>query len=343
MNSNTTGLLLLIDRLLRRNQPLGSETILPLAEIKLPAVARNYDHLVQKLFAQQLAMGDAHAFQLTPQGLKLVQETAERHSLNSWFYDEYYQAVLHSPAHATFCDLVYGENLCQHGLADMDQIQLLLDELHIRAGMLVLDFGCGDGRISEYISDQTGAIVCGVDIADQAIHLALKRTGRKRRRMHFRTADIERPDGGFPEERFDRILVIDSLYFVHDQPAVIRALYERLAPGGKMGLFYHCPAEMTAEQTPPAQTFKALMLPYTTHDLSAQNRAHWLKKRQVLQDLEPLFEKEGSQFLFKNRLAECDSLDKFNRYLFIVPKPASATGTASPPAGGTAGTTPHTP
>jgi 2-polyprenyl-3-methyl-5-hydroxy-6-metoxy-1,4-benzoquinol methylase len=318
MNSDTIGLFLLIDRLLKREKPLGRATILPLAEIKLPDVARKYDALVQQLFDQQLAFGDVQVFWLTTRGLDLVQEIAAQHSLTTWFYNEYYQAVHRSPAHATFCDLVYGENLCQHGVADMAQIRLLLDELHIQAGMLVLDFGCGDGRISEYISDTTGATVCGVDIADQGIRLALKRTGRKRRRMHFRCADIERPDGGFPEERFDRILVIDSLYFVHNQPAVIQALYEHLAPGGKMGLFYHCPPEISSEETLPAQTFKAMHLSYTTHDLSAQNRAHWLKKRQVLQDLEPLFEKEGSHFLFKNRLAECDSLDKLNRYLFIV-------------------------
>lgn len=318
MNNDMIGLCLLIDCLHQRDQHLGRETILPLAEIKLPGVARNYDALVQQLFDQQLAVGDVQAFRLTPQGLDLVQETAAQHSLNAWFYNEYYQAVLNSPAHATFCDLVYGENLCQHGIADMAQIRLLLDELQIQAGMRVLDFGCGDGRISEYISDTTGAIVCGVDIADRAIHLALNRTGPKRQRLHFHFADIERADGGFPDENFDRILLIDSLYFVQDQKAVIQALLDHLAPGGKLGLFYHCPPEITSEDTQPAKIFKALHMPYTTHDLSAQNRTHWLKKRQALQDLEPLFEAEGSQFLYKNRLAECEGLDKYNRYLYIV-------------------------
>ena len=70
----------------------------------------------------------------------------------------------------------------------------------------------------------------------------------------------------------------------------------------------------------------ALKLPYTTYDLSVQNREHWLKKRQVLQELEPEFESEGSQFLFKNRLAECDGLEHFHRYLYLVdrtPSPSS--------------------
>lgn len=312
------GLYLLIDRLLQRDRPLGRETILPLAEIKLPGVARNYDALVQKLFDQHLALGNGRSFRLTPQGLDRVREAAGQYSLNELFYNEYYQAVLHSPAHAVFCERVYGQNLCQHGLADMEQLELLLDELQIRAGMRILDFGCGDGQISEYVSDTTGAVVCGVDIAGQAIQLALKRSGPKRLRLHFRCADIERPDGGFPEEVFERIFTIDSLYFVHDQPAVIRSLLGHLAPGGKMGIFYHCPAGMTAGQTVLAQTLAAMDLSFTTHDLSAQNRAHWRKKKQVLLELQPIFEAEGSQFLFKNRLAECDGLDQFNRYLFIV-------------------------
>ena len=247
-----------------------------------------------------------------------LREATGRYSLNEFFYNEYYQAVLHSPAHAAFCERVYGQDLCQHGVADMEQLHLLLDELQIQASMRVLDFGCGDGRISETISDVTGATVCGVDIASQAIKLALKRSGPKRRRLHFRCADIEQPDGGFPEEAFDRIFAIDSLYFVHDTPAVIRSLLGHLAPGGKMGIFYHCPPGMTGEQTVPAQTLAAMNLPFTTHDLSTQNRAHWLKKKQVLLELQPVFEAEGSRFLFKNRLAECNGLEQFNRYLFIV-------------------------
>jgi hypothetical protein len=58
-------------------------------------------------------------------------EAAEEHSLHARFYDAYYQAVLHSPAHALFCERVYGKDLAQHGIADMDQIALLLRELDL--------------------------------------------------------------------------------------------------------------------------------------------------------------------------------------------------------------------
>jgi len=139
MNNDTLGLFLLIDRLLQRDRPLGRGTILPLAEIKLPEVARNFDQLIDDLFLRQLAVGDAQAFRLTPLGLDLVQETAAQHSLNALFYNEYYQAVLHGLAHAAFCERVYGKDLCQHGTADMEQIQLLLDALQVQAGMRVVE------------------------------------------------------------------------------------------------------------------------------------------------------------------------------------------------------------
>jgi hypothetical protein len=52
---------------------------------------------------------------------------ARQHSLHALFYDAYYEAAQDSAAHALFCERAYGRNLCQHGVADMNQIQLLID------------------------------------------------------------------------------------------------------------------------------------------------------------------------------------------------------------------------
>jgi SAM-dependent methyltransferase len=245
----TIGLLLLINRLRERERPLGRQAITALAEIKLPRVAREYDALVQALLGQNLIEGDAESFSLTPDGAKVVQEVSRQHSLHARFYNEYYEAVQHSRAHALFCQRAYGMDLHQHGAADMEQIRALLSELRLTPGMTALDFGCGDGCITEFISDTTGAAVTGVDVACRAIELAHLRTEGKQGRLSFFCADIEKEDSTFPPDPFDRIIAIDSIFFVRDQHAALQVLLSRLEPGGRMALFYHCPGSMHAGET----------------------------------------------------------------------------------------------
>ena len=312
------GLLLIINRLSQSDRPLGRKTIVPLAEMKLPQVAQRYEALVRDLLESHLIEGSADVFELTPAGRQAVEQAAQQHSLHALFYDEYYQAVEHSQAHTIFCERVYGTNLCQHGMADMEQLQIALDELQVRAGMTLLDFGCGDGRIAEYISDTTHTVVTGVDIASRAIELAQIRTQAKRERLHFYCADVERQREIFPPGKFDRILAIDSIFFVRDQQAVTQLLFDHLAPAGRMGLFYLCPPGVSADEAPLASALKILAVSYRAIDLSAQNKAHWINKKRVLLELEAQFRAEGNEFLFKNRLAECDGLEDFQRYLYII-------------------------
>ena len=322
----STGLLLLIQRLRASGRPLLQETLLPFAELKLPEVAQNYLALVDELRQRQFIEGTEQAFSLTPAGEKAVQEAAARHSLHAWFYNAFYQAVQRSPAHARFCERVYGLDLAQHGMADMLQLDALMQELHIQPGMSLLDFGCGDGRIAEYFSDHYNLVVSGVDIAEQALKLAHERTHDKRSRLRFYYADVERELGNFPGQTFERISAIDSLFFCQDQRKVLEKLLSHLKPGGRMGVFYHCSERLAAEETILAQALQTLNMGYYTLDFTEQNAAHWAKKKQVLLEMEADFRAEGSDFLFKNRLAECSGLEHNHRYLFVIQQQGGSHG-----------------
>lgn len=317
-DTNIIGLFLLINRLLLSGQTLGRPSIVPLAEIKVPQVVQNYDTLIKKLINEKLIQGDSESFVLCPAGFDIVRETAQKHSLHTAFYNEYYQAILRSQAHHLFCERVYGKDLGQHGMADLEQISALLSELEIEKDMALLDFGCGDGQISEYIADLTQTKVTGVDISNQAIRLAQQRTRNKGDRTTFYLADLEGKLGTFSNNSFDRIVAIDSLFFVSNMQLVTERLLHRLKRNGKMGVFYICPAHIEANETPLAKALTDLGKTYLARDFSAQNTQHWRRKKQVLLELESLFKAEGNEFLFKNRLAECDGLDSFHRYLYIA-------------------------
>lgn len=317
--NNLIGLLLLTRRLQQNNHSFSCQNLIALAELKLPDVAVHYDNLVQSLLENGLAEGTADLFHLTPTGMDLLDKVSQEHSLHAMFYDSYYATVAHSNAHAVFCERVYGKDLCQHGMADMDQIGQMLAEFQASPGMKYLDFGCGDGRIPEYIADTTGLLVTGVDIAGQAIQLAQQRTEAKRERLRFFYADVEKGLGQFPPETFDRISAIDSLFFAQNQALVLRLLLEHLARDGIMAIFYICPPQLTAEETPCALALQELRAAFSAYDLTAQNAQHWALKRRTLLELTRSFREEGSEFLFRNRMAECNgNIGELHRFLYIV-------------------------
>ena len=94
------------------------------------------------------------------------------------FYERFYRAVAGSPAHATFCERVFGRNLCQHGFADMAQLDALIAAVQLQPGQAGLDLGCGNGMIAEYIADRTGASMTGLDFIPQAIQPTPRRGSR---------------------------------------------------------------------------------------------------------------------------------------------------------------------
>jgi ubiquinone/menaquinone biosynthesis C-methylase UbiE len=81
----------------------------------------------------------------------------------------------------------------------------------VARGDRVLDLGCGNGGIAEYISDMTGARDTGVNFLPEAIRRALERTAAKRLRLAFCEGDIRELD--FPASSFNALVAIDTLYF----------------------------------------------------------------------------------------------------------------------------------
>jgi SAM-dependent methyltransferase len=318
LSRDEIGLLLLIDRLKRRERPLGRESVLRLAEIKLPGVAEHLSACIAALFDRGLLCGDAEVFALTPRGEHELARTAAAHSLYALSYDAYYEAAQDSAAHALFCERAYGLNLCQHGIADVEQVQVLIDELAIDSTTSLLDFGCGDGRITEYVAHRTGAPASGIDISSKAIALAQARTAPEANWLRFYCGDILTRSGSLPPGPFERITAIDSLFFLPDQRAALQALLAYLAPGGRIGVFYLSWEDIGPAGTPLGAALAELRLPYRVRDLTAEGTAHWQRKREILVELEDAFIAEGSGYLFRNRLADCAGPPPCLRCLYLI-------------------------
>ena len=118
----------------------------------------------------------------------------------------------------------------------MKQIDEIISFLNLSDGCHCLDLGCGTGLVAEYISDQTGAKVYGVDYCPEAIDFASYHTKEKRSFLYFQEGNLDRLE--FPDHSFDSIISIDTLYMPNDLVATIQRMIDLLKTGGRMGIFY---------------------------------------------------------------------------------------------------------
>lgn len=265
---------------------------------------------------------------LTDRGERTRAEVHKRSPYWRYIYDRLYAEAAESAAHAAFCERVYGRDLCQQGMADMEQLQVLTDVLGLCSGTRVVDLGCGCGRIAEYLSDQSGAHVTGIDISPVGIHQAQARTAQKWDRLAFQVGNIQLLD--LDPGSFDRAILVDALYFCTARQ-VLQEIKRLVTPGGQAGLFFSQwiePGEpqerLRPEGTVLARALGASGLTFWTWDFSAQEIAHWKRKLDVLAKMGPAFEAEDKMWLYEYRMVETKSHTRTlgrhtrSRYLYLV-------------------------
>lgn len=266
---------------------------------------------------------------LTPEGKSRSEWEHARRPFWAYTYDEYFAKTALSKAHAAFCNRVYGKDLRQHGIADMAQLDQLIETLALNEQSRVLELGCGNGMMAEYISDRTGAHVTGVDISDVGIQQAQERTWEKRHRLTFSAAHIQQLR--FPRDVFDTAILIDVLYFV-DAEKTLDGIVSALQPGAQMGIFFtqwlregDAIELLEPDQTNLARLLQKRSLVYSTSDLSNAEEAHWEKKVRVLNQMQKQFEAEDNAWLYVFRLSEAEGHIKLSerrsRYLYHVRLP----------------------
>jgi ubiquinone/menaquinone biosynthesis C-methylase UbiE len=250
------------------------------------------------------------------------------------FYTRYFVAAEQSQAHHVFCERVFGTDLCQHGFADLGQLELIVQVTGLGPASHVLDVGCGNGRIAEYLSDRTGAHITGLDYIPEAIDQARIRTAAKSERLTFMVGDINQLE--IPASAFDVILSIDSIYFSNDTTATLRDLKTALKAGGQMAILYSYGREpwvpmeefpkenLAPERTPLAEALRANDLKFQAWDLTQQDYALALERKKVLAELRPQFESEDTLFIYENRMGDAEGISQaiedglHARYLYHV-------------------------
>lgn len=129
----------------------------------------DWTEAIKNLKAAQLLEGTEPPYQLTEQGEAEARRLRQERPPLWYWYQDFYTATASSPTHAIYCERLFGKNLCQDGFMEMRHLEHLISLLHLKPESHVLDLGCGNGRIAEYISDVTGAQAWGMDYIPEAI------------------------------------------------------------------------------------------------------------------------------------------------------------------------------
>lgn len=223
------------------------------------------------------------------------------------WYNEYFRRATESPSHSRFCEAVYGRDLCQHGMMDIDEMDFLASLL--KPGEKVLEIGCSNGHITEYLHEKADCNILGLDYADTAIAQAQERTRDKAAALNFQCVDLIHDEltGG----DYDVVLAIDSIYFMGDYNKTLAKLNARLRPGGRMIIAAFQAKEdsdpntiLLPGHTRMDEALQALSLRYLQHDFTPNIRNHWIKNYEFSRKLQSDFVAEGNAFLCEARMAE---------------------------------------
>lgn len=243
-------------------------------------------------------------------------------------YDNYFQLEEQSAAHSLFCQRVYGLDLSQHGLIDQAELSILIDLLKKSESKKIADIGCGNGKITEWISGQTQTYCVGIDISSQGIQNACERT-KDNNLLHFEVGNLNNIHSS---EKYNSVIFLDTLYYSHNVKNTIGMARELLEEGGRIYAYFSqwimdtaYNANLLPDKTHLANVLRELGLEYSYIDLSVSGINHWKRKLEVLENMKNDFVQEGSIGLWEYRHREALRYatwgdDKYARYLYEIKK-----------------------
>jgi ubiquinone/menaquinone biosynthesis C-methylase UbiE len=108
----------------------------------------------------------------------------------------------------------------------------LADEGGFKAGMKILDVGCGVGGPALNIAAHSGAHITGINIVERQLDIARQRAQDRglAERVRFVLGDAMHMD--FPDESFDAVYLFEAGCHMPDKPSFYRECVRVLRPGG---------------------------------------------------------------------------------------------------------------
>lgn len=240
-------------------------------------------------------------------------------------YEQFYEFAKESETFKEFCREAYGADFSQDGFSDINQINRILPFIK-DSNAHILDVGCGNGKMLEYLRNKTGAHIHGFDYSDKAIECAKESIKDSK----FSVGVIGETD--YPKESFDVVISMDSIYFAKDMKEFISNVRKWLKPEGVFFVAYQegdvCEKTADAHSTAFAFAMRELGWKYSVENITEDSYGVLEKKRDVAKKYRERFEKEGNGMWGDMLISQTDYilqgkedyLDKMARYIYIATK-----------------------
>ena len=246
------------------------------------------------------------------------------------FYDAYeafYAMAKTSRAFRAFCRDAFGADFSQDGFSNIEQINMILPYIPRRADVHVLDIGCGNGKMLGYLQERTACYIHGFDYSEEAIRTA--------QMLYPEHADFREGIIGeiaYPEESFDVITSMDTMYFAKDMTSFVGQIRQWLKEDGVFFVGYQ-EGDVIAKTehmhaTQLAQALTANGMRYDVTDITAQTYALLQNKRRAALAHRQTFEAEGNRAWFDLLMGQTEyaagTFEQFRnnmaRYIYVARK-----------------------
>lgn len=240
-------------------------------------------------------------------------------------YESFYAMAKESKAFQSFCKDAFGEDFSQDGFSNKEQIDLILQYIPQHDDVHILDIGCGNGKMLGYLQKKTNSCIHGFDYSGEAIHTAQALFPEH---AEFREGIIGQTE--YPEETFDVIISMDTLYFAPDMTVFVAQVKKWLKKDGVFFVGYQegdvIPKTRNAHTTMLAKALRENKMTYDVTDISAQTYGLLKKKRESALKHQAMFEAEGNRQWFDMLIGQTEycnqSFEQFKeqmaRYIYVI-------------------------
>lgn len=245
-------------------------------------------------------------------------------------YEAFYRMAAKSDVFGEFCQKAFGEDFSQDGFSDIRQIDRILGYVPGKGEAHILDIGCGNGKMLGYLQKKTGAFIHGFDYSEQAIRTAKKLYPE---RSEFQRGIIG--EVAYPEQSFDLIVSMDTMYFAGDMTEFVGQLFRWLRVGGVFFCAYQegevMPKTDNVDTTELAKAFRKNKIDFEATDITAECYELLKRKREAAISLKEAFLQAGEEDWYQMLLMQTECVlepfetfrDKMARYLFVAKKQVS--------------------
>ena len=246
------------------------------------------------------------------------------------FYDAYeafYAMANKSVAFQAFCKDAFGADFSQDGFSNIEQIDMILQYIPHKDNVHILDIGCGNGKMLGYLQKKTDAHIYGFDYSEEAINTAQFLFPKN---SEFKVGIIGEID--YPEEAFDVIISMDTMYFAKDMTVFVAQIKKWLKKNGLFFVGYQegdvIPKTESIHTTMLSKALVMNGMSYDAIDITEQTYKLLRKKRISAIVHQNEFEAEGYKEWFDTLMGQTDCAiesfeqfkEKMARYIYVIQK-----------------------